>query len=73
LARQAAFVFPHLAETTPTETWIGFRPGSDAVHMEAWHSRRLYLAYGHYRNGILLAPVTAKRIAASIDANLQIR
>jgi glycine oxidase len=73
LAAQAAFLFPHLAETTPTETWVGFRPASDGVHIEAWHSRRLYLAYGHYRNGILLAPVTAKRIAGMVSANLQTR
>jgi glycine oxidase len=73
LAERAAFVFPHLGETTPTETWIGFRPGSDAVHIEAWHSKRLYLAYGHYRNGILLAPATAKQIAEHVSANLQMR
>ena len=73
LRAQAAFVFPHLGETTPTETWVGFRPASDAIHIEAWHSERLYLAYGHYRNGILLAPITAKMIAAAIDANLQTR
>jgi len=73
LAEQAAFVFPHLGETTPSQTWIGFRPGSDAVHIESWHSKRLYLAYGHYRNGILLAPVTGKKIAAQITANLRTR
>lgn len=73
LAEEAAFVFPHLGETTPTETWIGFRPASDALHIEAWHSKRLYLAYGHYRNGILLAPATAKRIAMEVHANLQAR
>jgi glycine oxidase len=69
LAKHAAFVFPHLSETTPSETWIGFRPASDALHIGSWHSDRLYLAYGHYRNGILLAPVTARRIAAEITAN----
>ena len=70
LAERAALVFPHLGETTPSETWIGFRHGSDCVHIEAWHSKRLYLAYGHYRNGILLAPVTAKRVAAEMRTNL---
>jgi glycine/D-amino acid oxidase-like deaminating enzyme len=25
------------------------------------------VAYGHYRNGILLAPVTAQRITASLQ------
>jgi glycine oxidase len=71
LREQAGFLFPHLSDTLPTESWIGFRPQSDAIHMEAWHSERLYLAYGHYRNGILLAPVTAKRIGGIINANLR--
>jgi glycine oxidase len=73
LAGHAASVFPHLSETTPSETWIGFRPASDALHIGSWHSDRLYLAYGHYRNGILLAPVTAQRIAAEVTANLGTR
>ena len=29
----------------------------------------IYLAYGHFRNGILLAPVTADRLATEISAN----
>lgn len=73
LARRAAFVFPHLGETTPSEVWNGFRPASDDIHIGSWDSKRLYLAYGHYRNGILLAPVTANRIAAEISANLGTR
>lgn len=71
LAREAALVFPHLAETTPSQVWIGFRPGSEQLRVGPWHSPRLQLAYGHYRNGILLAPVTADRIAASINASLR--
>jgi glycine oxidase len=66
LAERAAFVLPHLADTTPTDVWIGFRPGSDRVRIEPWHSQRLHLAYGHFRNGILLAPVTADRIVAML-------
>ncbi len=71
LSEEAALVLPHLAETSPSETWTGFRPASDTLHVEAWHSSRLYLAYGHYRNGILLAPVTAERIESEISASLQ--
>ncbi len=71
LVNQAEFVFPHLRETTPSEAWVGFRPGSDALRMGSWHSPRLYLAYGHYRNGILLAPLTADRIASELTASLQ--
>lgn len=69
LASQAGFVFPHLAETTPAETWLGFRPGSDCLRLGSWHSTRLLLAYGHYRNGILLAPATAQRMAALLTAS----
>lgn len=66
LAARAAFILPHLGETEPTETWIGFRPGSDSLHVGSWHSDRLCLAYGHFRNGILLAPLTAEQIAAEM-------
>jgi glycine oxidase len=71
LEELAARVMPHLRETCPTEVWNGFRPGSDELHLGAWHSSRLYLAYGHYRNGILLAPMTAQLLVAEISANLQ--
>ncbi len=70
LASQAQFVLPHLAETAPSEAWIGFRPGSPNLETDVWHSDRLHLAYGHYRNGILLAPVTAQKVAAAVIANL---
>jgi glycine oxidase len=73
LIEQAGFVLPHLQETAPSEVWIGFRPDSEALHIGSWHSERLYLAYGHYRNGILLAPLTADRIASEISANLRKR
>ncbi|MGI9072513.1 MAG: glycine oxidase ThiO [Bryobacteraceae bacterium] len=71
LTAQAGFMLPHLRETAPSEVWIGFRPGSEALRIGSWHSRRLYLAYGHYRNGILLAPLTADRIASELTANLR--
>ncbi|MBV9227006.1 MAG: glycine oxidase ThiO [Acidobacteriaceae bacterium] len=71
LAKQAGLVFPHLDETTPSEVWVGFRPGGEELQIRSWHSPRLYLAYGHYRNGILLAPVTAKVITTELNANLQ--
>jgi glycine oxidase len=64
---------PHLLETTPTEMWVGFRPGSDGLHLGRWESGNVYLAYGHYRNGILLAPVTADRVAAEISLDVGVR
>lgn len=71
LATDAGAILPHLSETTPTESWIGFRPGSDRLHVGAWHSKRLYLAYGHFRNGILLAPWTAALISEAIASSLE--
>jgi glycine/D-amino acid oxidase-like deaminating enzyme len=68
---RASFLMPHLAETTKSESWMGFRPASDKLHVGCWHSPRLLLAYGHFRNGILLAPVTAERILNEISANWQ--
>lgn len=70
LAAAAATILPHLSETVPTETWIGFRPGSDELHIGSWHSPRFHVAYGHFRNGILLAPVTVRRIATELGGFL---
>jgi glycine oxidase len=70
LCRSGAAIFPHLAETTPSEVWIGFRPGGD-LEVGSWHSPRLWLAYGHYRNGILLAPWTARKLTDDINASLE--
>jgi glycine oxidase len=73
LAAAAGFVLPHLRDTALSEKWIGFRPASDDLHVDTWHYGRLYLAYGHYRNGILLAPLTARDLSAQISANLRTR
>lgn len=72
IARRAGLLMPHLAETSPCESWMGFRPASDDLQLGMWRPR-LYLAYGHFRNGILLAPATADHIANQISANLQRR
>lgn len=55
---------PELAKAEIIDTWCGLRPGSPdrlpilgPVDFDG-----LVLATGHYRNGILLAPVTAKLI-----------
>ena len=73
LAKEASFILPHLSETTHGEAWIGFRPASEALQMGSWYSPHFYLAYGHYRNGILLAPITAQRLASEINANFETR
>lgn len=68
LERKAGFLMPHLQETMPAEIWNGLRPNSDELHLGWWHSDLVYLAYGHHRNGILLAPATAERITKDIRA-----
>jgi glycine oxidase len=67
--RRAAQLFPPLANATPVHRWIGFRPrlvGSEGPRIGRVEGTNVWLAYGHYRNGILLTPVTAERIAASV-------
>ncbi len=56
---------PSLGEFTVTETWAGLRPGtSDGLPCIGETALAgYYLATGHYRNGILLAPATARLIS----------
>jgi glycine oxidase len=70
VAARAAALVPALAALEPESAWIGFRPATDApaAHMGRVPSSRLWLAYGHYRNGILLAPSTCDRICQEIAA-----
>jgi glycine oxidase len=55
-----------------SRAWTGLRPASDspAPIIRRWEDSRLWLAYGHYRNGILAAPETAARIAREIISSL---
>lgn len=69
--RRAARLFPPLEDQTPVKRWIGFRPhpvGSEGPHIGRVEGTNVWLAYGHYRNGILLTPVTAQRIADQVSA-----
>ena len=68
--QHAMDLFPVLEKLQPSDTWTGLRPGSDIVHLGQWQESRLFLAYGHYRNGILLTPVTAQRVTAAITSSL---
>lgn len=67
VARGAAELLPELA-SLPYKTWLGFRPASETGHpvLGRHQDTNLYLAYGHYRNGILLAPATAALITSQI-------
>jgi glycine oxidase len=72
IAARAGAVIPALRGLKPESVWTGFRPATDAaaLHIGRLQSSRLWLAYGHYRNGILLAPATCDRICQEISANL---
>jgi glycine oxidase len=55
---------PELAKAEIIETWCGLRPGTpdQLPILGPAEIDGLVIATGHYRNGILLAPVTAKLI-----------
>jgi glycine oxidase len=66
LAAAAAEAVPALVDLPLLETWSGFRPGTADTYPiigEDPELPGLFYATGHYRNGILLAPVTAEVIA----------
>jgi len=69
ISRRAEAVLPQLRQAGEPEAWIGFRPRADAhqPQIRRFEDTGLWLAYGHFRNGILLAPATAERIAAEIS------
>lgn len=59
---------PGIEELPVIETWVGFRPTSrdDAPILGPSALPGLMFATGHHRNGILLTPVTAEAMAATI-------
>ena len=65
LLTAATRLFPLLQDFPLHETWWGFRPATPDELPILGKSRyeNLTLATGHYRNGILLTPITAKLIA----------
>ncbi|MGI8502152.1 MAG: glycine oxidase ThiO, partial [Hassallia sp.] len=65
LLQSAIRLYPQLQDYPIEELWWGFRPAtSDELPiLGTSHCKNLTLATGHYRNGILLAPITATLIA----------
>jgi glycine oxidase len=59
---------PELASAEVIETWAGLRPGTpdDLPILGPVDLVGLWMATGHYRNGILLAPATAKLVCEFI-------
>ena len=68
LLTAAVEVFAELSEYHVAEINVGFRPGTDdnAPILGPVGDGRVVAATGHYRNGILLAPITAHLISRYI-------
>lgn len=59
--RAASELVPEIANTRIHDAWAGLRPGSpDGLPiLGATSLKGYYVATGHYRDGIMLAPITA--------------
>jgi glycine oxidase len=66
LLREAYRLLPEIAELELVETAVGLRPGSpDNAPLIGWSAADgLLVATGHFRNGVLQAPITADCVAA---------
>ncbi len=63
----ATSLLPTLAQATVSSTWAGLRPATtDGLPLLGCSSSGVWVASGHFRNGVLLAAVSAERIAAAI-------
>ncbi len=70
LLDQASMLVPSLAGSRIFTSWAGLRPATrDGLPLIGRHPAKLqhFLATGHYRNGILLAPATAMVVADLIE------
>jgi glycine oxidase len=70
--RQMAIdICPNLAKGEIVRTWQGLRPRPNhrpaPVIDRAGNNQRILVASGHYRNGVLLAPATARIIGEMLD------
>ena len=61
-------IAPELAQSTFVQTWVGLRPyakkGPLLGYLPGYDN--VVLASGHFKNGILLAPITGQLIAELI-------
>ena len=69
LLHAALAAAPSLGAFTVTESWAGLRPGTPKGRpfIGPTSIDGLLLATGHYRNGILLAPVTGAMLASFVE------
>jgi glycine oxidase len=69
LLQAALRLLPGLAPRPIVATWAGLRPGSpDQQPLIGPVAERVLAATGHHRDGILLAPWTAQRVAEMLAA-----
>lgn len=67
LHENGAEIIPSLMNLGILEKWSGLRPfGENSMPIIDEFAENLFIATAHYRNGILLAPITAKIIAENI-------
>jgi len=75
LLAEAISIYPSIENMSIQSTWWGFRPYAPnempIIGMSDYAN--LFLATGHYRNGILLAPITAHLIANLINDKMPTR
>jgi glycine oxidase len=73
LHRAALALVPNLRDAKILEDWAGLRPGTpDALPiLGETETPGYYVATGHFRDGILLAPITAQITAAVIEGRAQ--
>ncbi|MDX6658493.1 MAG: glycine oxidase [Solirubrobacteraceae bacterium] len=70
LLRDAAELVPGILELEIEELVAGLRPGTpDNAPLIGRLDERVVVATGHHRNGILLAPVTARLVVAELVRN----
>lgn len=68
MAEAGRALLPDAEAPAHMEMWVGFRPGTpdQLPLLGAGEKRHCWHATGHYRDGILLAPVTARVMAQTI-------
>jgi glycine oxidase len=69
LLSAAAKYLPKLSSAPITQSWAGLRPGTpdDLPILGPTGTPGAFVASGHFRNGILLAPITAKIMADLVE------
>ena len=69
LHRAALALIPKFRDAKILENWAGLRPGTpDGLPiLGATSTPGYYVATGHFRDGILLAPITAEVMAAVVE------